>query len=528
MMRNLPSFLLAAALLAPLPAVAATPADALVVAKNIDDIVSLDPAQAYEFTSGEIVTNTYDRLVQYEAEDMQKLVGGLAESWAVSDDGNTLTFKLRPGVTFQSGNPVRPEDVVFSLARTVKLNKAPAFVLTQLGWTPDNVGQMVRKTGDAEVTITTSGGFAPSFVLNILASRPASVVDEKTVTEHAKDGDLGNAWLGQNSAGTGPFALRSYKPNESIALRANPAYFRGAPAMKSVIYRHVAEPATQRLLLEAGDADMARDLTPDQVAALEGKDGIAIGTYPQAAVHFFSLNQKVAALQNPKVWEAVRYLVDYDGMTKSFLRGQMKIHQAFWPEGFPGALNDTPYTLDVAKAKALLAEAGVKDGLTIKMDVISSPPFTEIAQSLQSTFAKAGITLELVPGTGSQVITKYRARNHEAVLLYWGPDFMDPHSNAGAFAYNVDNADGSPQSTTTWRNSWLVPELSAETDAALKERDAAERDAMYVDLQRKVQASSPIVIMFQAVAQVAMAKSVQGYVNGATTDQIYYRLVTKK
>ena len=68
-------------------------------------------------------------------------------------------------------------------------------------------------------TITTSGGFAPSFVLNILASRPASVVDEKTVTEHAKDGDLGNAWLGQNTAGTGPFALRAYKPNESIALR---------------------------------------------------------------------------------------------------------------------------------------------------------------------------------------------------------------------------------------------------------------------------------------------------------------------
>jgi peptide/nickel transport system substrate-binding protein len=177
-------------------------------------------------------------------------------------------------------------------------------------------------------------------------------------------------------------------------------------------------------------------------------------------------------------------------MTKSFLRGQMKVHQAFWPEGFPGALNDTPFKLDIAKAKALLAEAGVKPGLTIKMDVISSPPFTEIAQSLQSTFAQAGITLELVPGTGSQVITKYRARNHEAVLLYWGPDFMDPHSNAGAFAYNVDNSDGSPQSTTTWRNSWLVPELSAETDAALKERDAAKRDALYVDLQRKVQASS--------------------------------------
>lgn len=531
-MRTLAAAALLAALTIPLPAATAlaeTPPDMLVVAQNIDDIVSLDPAQAYEFTSGEIVTNTYDRLVQYEAEDVEKLVGGLATEWEFSDDGQSIVFTLRDGVTFHSGNPLRPEDVVFSFARVVKLNKAPAFILTQLGWTPENVGEMVQVTGPNEVTVSYEGEMSPLFVLNVLAARPASIVDELTVMEHEQDGDMGNAWLNTHSAGTGPFTLRAYQPSELVALDANPDYFRGAPGMASVIIRHIAESGTQRLLLESGDADIARNLTPDQVAGLEGQEGIRIETYPQAAVHFISFNQKVDALTPPAVWEAARYLVDYEGMVNSFLRGQMRIHQAFWPAGFPGALTETPYTYDPERARRILEEAGVELPIDVTLDVIASSPFMEMAQVLQAGFAEAGINFEIIPGTGSQVITKYRNRNHEAMLLYWGPDFMDPHSNAKAFAYNADNSDDAFQSTTTWRNAWAVPEeMNKLTMAALAEPDQETRNEMYVELQRRVQEESPIVIMFQAVSQVAMNDAVHGYVNGATSDQVYYRLVTKE
>ena len=151
-----------------------------------------------------------------------------------------------------------------------------------------------------------------------------------------------------------------------------------------------------------------------------------------------------------------------------------------------------------------------------------------MAQALQASFAKGGIDFKIVPGTGSQVITKYRARTHEAMLLYWGPDFMDPDSNASAFAYNADNSDGHYQSTTTWRNAWAVPDdMNKETVAARAEADQAKRDAMYIDLQKKVQANSPIVVMFQAAKQVAIAKNVSGYVNGALPDYVFYRLVKK-
>jgi len=509
-------------------AFAATPADTLVVAQNIDDIVAIDPAQAYEFTSGELVTNVYDRLVQYDAEDPTVLAPGLASEWTVDEAGKAITFTLRDGVTFHSGNPVRPEDVVFSLKRVVMLNLTPAFILTQLGWTPENIDTMVTVGEGNTVIVKYDGDFSSAFVLNVIAARPASVVDEVTVMANEVDGDMGNAWLNANSAGSGPFILRAYRPAEIINLEANADYFKGAPAMRAVIIRHVAEAATQQLLLQSGDVDMAKNLTPDQIAGISG-DALKVETFPQAAVHFLSFNQKTESLTDPAVWEAARYLVDYQGMADSFLKGQMEIHQAFWPKGFPGSLDETPFTYDVEKAKQILADAGVETPIDVTFDVINSTPFTDMAQSLQASFAEAGINFNIIPGTGAQVITKYRDRTHEAMLLYWGPDFMDPHSNAKAFAYNANNADDAFDATTTWRNAWAVPEeLNTETTAALAEADPEKRNELYLDLQKKVQAESPIVIMFQAAYQVAMGANVDGYVNGATSDFVYYRLVTKE
>jgi peptide/nickel transport system substrate-binding protein len=505
---------------------ARTPQGVLVVAKNIDDIVSLDPAQAYEFTSGEIVSNIYERLIEYNPAKVEELRPGLAASWRVSDDGRSIAFTLREGARFASGNAVRPEDVVFSFQRVILLNKAPSFILKQFGWTPANVEQMVRKTGEREVTIAIQGDFAPSFVLNALGARVGSVVDALSVQRNVRDNDFGNAWLSRNSAGSGAYALETWRPNETVVLRAN-ANAQAKAKTPQIVFAHVAEGATQRLMLEAGDADIARNLNPDQIAAVRGKAGIDVQTYPQAALHFFSLNLKHEKLNKPELWEAVRHLIDYDGIADRLLKGQMKVHQTFWPTGFPGAVKDRPYKLDVPKAKALLDKAGIKD-LTISVDMIASSPFTEIGQSMQATMAQAGIRLNLLPGASSQVITKYRARQHEGMILYWGPDFMDPHSNAKAFAYNVDNADGAPQSTTTWRNAWHIPEMSKKTMAALTERDAAKRLDMYRDLQREVLSSAPWAMTFQAQAQVAMRANVTGFVHGATTDLIVYRDVEKK
>jgi len=509
------------------PSAAATPADTFVMAKNIDDIITLDPAEVFEFSGAEVVTNIYEKLVGYEAEAPTKLVGTLAESWTVSDDGKTITFRLRPGVKFHSGNPVTAEDVAYSLQRAIILDKTPAFILSQFGWNRDNVRDLVKALDPMTAQITIPEGFAPTFVLNCLSAQVASIVDMKTVMAHEKDGDMGYEWLKTNSAGSGPFMLKSWKPNESVVLEANPEDRHGAPAIKRVIIRHIPEPSAQRLLLEKGDVDLARDLTPDLLQALAANPDIAIDTSPKSDIYYMGLNQKNPILANPKVRQALRWLVDYQGMTETFLKGRFQVHQAFWPSGFFASLDENPFRLDVDKAKALLAEAGYPDGFTIELDAANTWPSNSIAQSVQETMGRAGVKVEIVPGEQRQVITKYRARNHEMVLLYWGPDYLDPHSNADTFARNPDNSDDAATKPLAWRNAWDIPELTKETDAAARELDTEKRRQMYLDLQRKIQEDSPFIVMFQSTTPEARRKNVTGFVSGPSFDIIYYRLVTK-
>jgi peptide/nickel transport system substrate-binding protein len=509
------------------PAMAATPPDTLVIAHAIDDMITLDPAEAYEFSGVEVVSNIYDRIVLFEPDDLTKLVGGTAESWTVSADGHTFTFKMRPGLKFHSGNPVRAQDAAFSLQRVIKLDKTPAFIIEQLGWTKDNVDTMVKAVDDATLQFTVTDDFAPSFVLALMNSVVGSVVDEKVVMEHVANGDYGNTWLKTNSAGSGPFVLRSWKANESVSLEAFPGYRSGAPKMKRVFIRHVPEPAAQRLLVEKGDADIAVDLTPDQVAGLAGNKDVTITTVPRAALHYLALNLKTPELANPKVREAMRYLVDYKGMADTFLKGQAKVHQAFWPSGFWASLDETPYSLDPAKAKALLAEAGYPNGFELTLDASNSAPYTNIAQSVQATMAQGGIKVNILPGEQKAVITKYRARQHQMLLIYWGPDYMDPHTNADSFARNTDNSDNPKTKPLAWRNSWYIPEISQMTAAAARERDSEKRAEMYEALQRKVMTEGPFIIMLQDSKQIALRNNVKGLVMGPTSDVVFYRLVTK-
>jgi peptide/nickel transport system substrate-binding protein len=506
---------------------AETPKDTLVIAKQIDDIITLDPAEVFEFSGGEVIANVYDRIFTFEAEDTATLVPGVAESHNVSDDGKTITLKIRPGQKFHSGNPVTAGDVAFSLQRVILLDKTPAFILSQLGWTKDNVKDLVKATDDATVQLTITEDFGPSFVLNTLSAGVGSVVDMKTVMANEKDGDLGYEWMKTHSAGSGPYVLKSWKANESVVLEANPDYRHGAPKIKRVVIRHIPEPSAQRLQLEKGDIDVARNLTADQIQGLSGNADVKVEPFPKADLYYLGLNQKHEALSKPQVRQAIRWLIDYQGMADSFLKGRFQVHQSFWPAGFFASLEDNPFKLDVAKAKQLLAEAGYPDGFSVKLDAPNVSPFNDVAQNIQETFGQAGIKVEIVPGEQKQVITKYRARNHDIVLLYWSPDYMDPHSNADAFARNTDNSDEAQSKPLAWRNAWDIPEISKASAAAARERDPEKRKQMYLDLQKQLQEDGPFVIMFQSTEQIARRAGVQGFVSGPTYDTVYYRLVTK-
>ena len=522
------AILLASALAIAPAAFAETPADTLVVAHTIDDIISLDPAQAFEFSGNDVNQNTYDRLVDFDPMDMEAgFKPALAESWEVGADGTTLTLKMREGVKFHSGNPVRAEDAAWSLQRAVKLNLTPAFILTQFGFTPENVDEKIT-FDETSVTLHMDKAYAPSFVLNCLTANVGSVIDKETAMANEKDGDFGHEWLNTNAAGSGPYTLAGWRPNEAVQFTAYEDYWQGAPAMKRVIVRNVPESSAQRLLLEQGDIDVARNLSPTDLDAVAKMEGVKLQDEERGRILYMGLNQKDELLSNPAVIEAMKYLVDYEGIANSFLKGTFVPHQSFLPKGYLGALDDTAWTYDVEKAKKILSDAGVSGG-TITTKVRDLREYTDVAQTLQASMAEAGLTLNIEQMTGAQVLDAYRAREVPIFIGEWGPDYSDPNTNAATFAFNPDNSDEA-QATglLAWRNAYAVPEAMNEaTVAATLEQDAAKRAQMYVDLQKQYQAEAPIIPLFQRIEPTGLQDNVQNWNSGRAVASVMYRQVTK-
>ena len=496
------------------------------MAFTIDDIVSMDPQESFEFSGEEVLGNCYDRLILPDLKDPTIIKPGLAASWSTSEDGLTTSFKMAPGRKFASGAPVTAEDAAFTLQRAVILNKSPAFIITQFGFTPENVREKITAKDDT-LTLTIAEKGSPLFLLYCLSAMVGSVVEKKVVMAHASGDDLGNGWLKSgNSAGSGPYVLKSWRASESIVCESNPN--SATPGkMRRFIVQHRAEPATQLLGLQKGDIDIARNLSPDQLTML-GKDAdYTLLVSPKSYINYLALNQNHPMLSKPEVRQAIKWAIDYQGIAANITPSTYKPHQAFLPEGFPGALNDLPFKKDIPRAKKLLADAGVPDGFEVTMDHPSVAPFSDIAQAIQANLAEAGIKLTLIAGEQKQVITKTRARQHQIAMVRWGSDYMDPHSNAETFNINTDNTDAQKNRTLAWRSNWKDDDFTARAIEALKEPDAGRRISDYERLQRDHQERSPFVIMSQQIEVAAMRKSTTGLELALLSDRSSYADVTK-
>ena len=506
---------------------AETPRDTLVMGEQIDDIVSVDPQESFEFTGSEMLGNVYDRLILPNLADPTEIKPDLAASWSMSDDGLTMTFKMAPGRKFASGAPVTAEDAAFTFQRAVILDKSPAFIINQFGYTAANVAQKIRAIDPETLAITVAEKGSPSFLLYCLSAAVGSIVEKKVVMSHDVGNDMGNAWLkAGNSAGSGAYQLRSYKASESASLEANPNASNPAK-LRRVLILHRAEPSAQLLGLQKGDLDIVRNLTPDQLTTLAKDPAYTLVTSPKSYINYLALNQSHPMLSKPQVRQAIKWAIDYAGIAASITPNTYEPHQAFLPKGFPGALTDLPFKKDVAKAKALLAEAGVPNGFEVTMDHPSAAPFGDWAQAIQANLAEIGIKVTLLAGESKQVITKTRARQHQIAMVRWGSDYMDPNSNAETFNVNTDNSDAQKNRTLCWRSNWKDDDLTARAIEAQKEPDSKRRIAMYERMQRDHQERSPFVLLGQQVEVAAMRKSVSGLELALLADRSRYTAVTK-
>lgn len=481
-------------------------ASTLVYYADVSDLISLDPAVAYEFSGVLLVHNVYETLVKFEGADLATVKASLAQSWDIKDSGSQwdITFKLKSGVKFASGNALTADDVVYSLQRVIKLNKSPAFLFTDIAQLKS---ENIKASDPSTVVVSMPKTASPQGFLSVLTFTVGGVVDSKDVKAKETGGDSGSGYLLDHSSGSGPYVVDHWTKNSEVLLKANANYGGTKPALGGVLVKHVPESTNQQFALEKGDADVARNLSPQQIAALQGKQGVATTSGNSLLLVYVGMNATVKPLDNVNVREALRIAVDYDGIVKDLLKGNAKKVQGIIPAGLAGYNAATPFQAEVAKAKALLTQAG-QDKITLELLVPTGPApggvaWSDLAAKLQSDWAKIGVTVTIKQTTQAELLTSYRAQKGQLVMILWGPDFPDPDANVGPFTdYKAKSI--------AFRNSWDDKIADKGRDAALI-TDTAKRTAAYKEITEYVLHNGPYVVLYQPTELFGLRSNVKGF-----------------
>ena len=482
--------------------------DTLIFASDITDIISLDPAVAYEFSGIQAEASIYETLVSFVA-GQTGVQPALAESWEVTEEGDmsVLTFKLNPNAKFASGNPVTADDVVYSWGRAMDLNKSPAFLLIDVGQvTKENMSAVDAQTFQVKIPKTVS----PQVFLSVITFTVAGVVEKAVLEANAGD-DMGSTWLNDNSAGSGPYVLNRWEREVQVVLDANATYWGEAPKMQRVIMSHIGEAASRQAAIETGDADIVKDLSPEQKTALEGNADVQIITADNTILVYLGMNAMVPPFDNPDAREAVRYAINYEEII-ALTGGDAKLVQEVIPAGFLGHTGQIPFKQDIAKAKELLAKAGIPEGTEITALVPADFPagpidFPTLATKIQSDLALAGLTLNLQQLQVSELLNIYRSEEHDKkqmVFILWGPDYPDPDGNITPFTNYAAKS-------IAWRNGWDNPEIAEMVAQAAIGATAEERVQMYAEITERVFHEGPYVILYQPVQTYAIRSNIDGF-----------------
>ncbi|WP_052206284.1 ABC transporter substrate-binding protein [Pantoea rodasii] len=495
---------------------AATPADSLVMAWNIDAISTWDPAQIGEVVTSEIYSNTCDTLVDFRVSDETQLDPALAKSWEVSADRKTITFHLQDNLKFADGSAATAGDLAWSMQRVVKLGYGNAAAIKEYGFDKDNVDSRITAPDDKTLVMTFDKAYPTNLVLQaIAANNVSSLINRKEVEKQAVDGDLGHKYLSTHTACVGPYQLVRWNAGEGVVLQATPNYWGTAPVLKRILIRHVAETGTQRLLVTQGDVDIARDLSADDLKALDEGGKVKVEKVLKPQLFFWTFNNEDPIFKNAKVRLAMRYLIDYDGLAKSVMPYLGVPRASFVQQGAFGALDakqGQPFHLDLDKAKQLLTEAGYPNGFSTAVLFGTLPHSAPIAQSVQQNAAKIGVKLNLERMANAQLFSRVRGREFQSAMMAWQTSVPDAYGNASRLVYNPDNSkEARATQYPSWRAAYYDPQMNQKVETALLEPDDAKRIALYADLQKEQMQQGPMAIMFQMYNSAGISPAVKNW-----------------
>ncbi len=496
------------------PVMAKSPKDVLVY-ELYGEPEGLDPADAYDQRSSNVIANIYDQLVQFDGPDASKIVPMLAESWKITDGGKTYTFKIRKGAKFHDGSEVTAAAVKYSLDRVVTMGRPPSWMLKMI---IDEKSLTVKD----KYTVVMKLKKPYAAALSILTHASASIVNPKLVEAHGGvEKDKENTWMNQNEAGSGPFKLKRWVPAERITLVRNDDYWGKKPMLREVRIPMIPEIGTRVMMLKTGDADIHDFFPSVNIPDVMGSDGLIIKPQPSFSLIAISLGCR-GALAEKEVRQAVSWAFPYEMVLKYIYQGYSKRAQGAVPEGMFGFhkfSKDELYSLDLDKANALLDGAGwkwagtkgegyrSKNGKELKAEVlVPEGDENKIQQTImwQQNLRKVGFNLVIRQIAWSIAYKTIRNHESDAIFSGWNPDYADPDNY-------VDAMIKSGNAQAIYGSSYNNPEIDKLIDQAKWEPDTKKRAALYKKIQEINKDDASWVWIAQNANVAVLNSRVKGY-----------------
>lgn len=479
-----------------------------------DDITTLDPAIGYDWVNWSMIKSLYSRLMDYEP-GTANLVPSLAESFDVSADGLTYTFKLRPGVKFSNGRAVVASDVKYSIERAVNpktQGPGAGFFGAINGFDAVSGGTSETLSGietPDDMTVVFKLSRPDATFLHVLAINFASVVPKEAVEAAAGD-------FGKKPVGSGTFILKDWTIGQRLVFDRNPDYFnKDLPYIDKVTVEVGQEPLVALLRLQQGEIDIAGDgIPPAKFLEIknspEGAQMIVDGE--QLHTGYLTLNTKIKPLDDVKVRQAINMAVNKERITR-ILNGRATPANQPLPPLMPGYDKAfTGYAFDVEKAKALLAEAGFPDGFETVLYSTNTDPQPRIAQAIQQDLAAIGVKAEVRALAQGNVIAAGGSEGEAPMIwsggMAWIADFPDPSNFYGP----ILGCGGAVQGGWNW--SWYCNEAldkrAIEADSMSDPAKVAERQAAWGKIFTDIMADAPWVPVINERRVVAKSARMGG------------------
>ncbi|MBY5406418.1 ABC transporter substrate-binding protein [Rhizobium leguminosarum] len=397
----------------------------LIIARNLA-VNSLDPARTSCDTCNIYMYAVYETLVRL-GDDNKTITPALAEKWEANENNTQFTFHINPKAVFSDGSPVEAKDVKWSWERLGNLQGGMAWLFETVTAieTPDERTIVVKLSApDSEFLGKVIAPYA-----GVVNSEVASVQGAKAAKSDAAS-DAAEPWFLANSAGSGPYVLGAYSPNDELRFTRNEKYWDKPAAIDEIVIKQIKDSVAQAQALQSGAADIAMQIAPDTAPTIESAE-ITVETVPSYNFIYMAMSPGAKANTVPlslKVRQAIAYAIDYKSLIDFTIGGAGKSVAVAIPNGFPGTDGLPQPEYDVEKAKQLLKEEGLGDGFDMESvfpnENYYGVDMSTLMQFVQQNLAKVNVRLQLKPTTFPVWLDTVKGDHTPLTASFYAPDYF--------------------------------------------------------------------------------------------------------